>query len=76
MARESAKPVQWVGPVPKTCDLCGIFLAAAGPTFVDGATIYGPWVIMCKPCHETSGHGLGTGLGQEFNIKSGIKVGG
>lgn len=74
--RESAKQVQWAGPVPATCDLCGGKLLNLGPTFIDGATIYGPWAIMCKPCHETSGHGLGTGLGQEFNLKSGVKIAG
>jgi hypothetical protein len=73
MSRENAKPVKWAGKRPKACDLCSVSLD--GVDFVDGRTVYGPWANMCLPCHETSGLGLGTGLGQKFD-KDGLKVGG
>jgi hypothetical protein len=34
--------------------------------FVDGATAWGSWVIMCPDCHADKGVGLGPGRGQQY----------
>lgn len=53
----------WSGTPPTDCDLCGaVFIN----DFVDGATIFGPWVNMCPACHAAKGRGLGTGRGQHY----------
>jgi len=62
--------MNWVGSLPKHCDVCKCDLA--GKPFVDGATRMGPWGIMCFQCHRDSGVGLGTGRGQAYN-KDGSK---
>ena len=60
------KMKKWLGPKPQKCDLCrGKFV---DNHFIDGATIYGPWALMCTTCHSHFGHGLGTGRGQLYNL--------
>lgn len=54
---------QWLGVVPKVCDLCHRTL---GTVFVDGKTKSGPWGIMCPSCHKYHGYGLGVGKGQKY----------
>jgi hypothetical protein len=56
---------KWMGAKPDSCNLCGEKLGAG--QFVDGKTIFGPWAIMCPACHDLSGVGLGTGLGQKYD---------
>jgi len=34
--------------------------------FIDGATSFGPWGIMCPSCHAQYGMGLGGGRGQKY----------
>lgn len=66
----------WISPVPRTCDLCK---APITNTFIDGKTSFGPWAIMCEPCHNLNGKGLGQGKGQKYLQQSAghfIKVGG
>lgn len=53
----------WMGSKPVSCDLCKQPLTN---TFVDGRTKLGPWGMLCKPCHNTHGVGLGTGKGQAY----------
>ena len=52
----------WGGSEPK-CDFCG---RTTMKKFIDGATIAGPWAMMCIPCHRTLGMGLGLGKGQLY----------
>lgn len=52
----------WVGDIDK-CDLCGCEIK---DSFIDGVTQYGPWGIMCRPCHSRRGCGLGQGKGQRY----------
>jgi hypothetical protein len=56
----------WMGTRPCTCDICG---GRITKTFIDGKTKMGPWGIMCKACHKSKGVGLGTGLGQRYELK-------
>lgn len=59
---------KWLSSKPTKCDLCkGKF---RDNTFIDGKTVYGPWAIMCTTCHSHSGHGLGTGRGQKYNLET------
>ena len=61
--------LEWAGDI-SNCNLCGQEINDA---FVDGKTIYGPWGIMCMPCHIVKGCGLGIGKGQKYmkNRKTG-----
>lgn len=61
---------RWLGLLPKECDICHHPIKEA---FIDGATKFGPWAIMCPKCHSQVGRGLGTGQGQQYNA-SGVKV--
>ena len=54
--------LEWTGDI-SNCDLCHQKINNA---FVDGKTIYGPWGIMCIPCHIEKGCGLGIGKGQKY----------
>lgn len=56
-------PGQQYFPQPDTCDICRTPL---GTCFVDGATISGPWGIMCLDCFKDHGKGLGPGKGQKY----------
>lgn len=48
---------------PVLCEIC----KSPCPTqFVDGATSNNSWALMCVPCHNIFGRGLGTGRGQRY----------
>lgn len=64
--RRNRKESGWSGGLPTKCDLCGGDLRNG---FVDGRTSYGPWAIMCIPCHRVRGCGLGPGRGQEYDVE-------
>lgn len=72
-----SNPKKWLSPPPTKCDLCGDPLVSN--MFIDGR-IDGcrSWAIMCPLCHQESGVGLGTGLGQAYALRNGeyIKIGG
>ena len=55
----------WLSQVPPSCGLCNKEITT---DFVDGATVFGPWAIMCPTCHAAKGNGLGTGRGQAYNL--------
>ena len=60
------KRKQWMGPAPKTCQLCDETLV---DKFVDGViNILGQWACMCPDCHSRSGRGLGAGKGQLYTF--------
>ena len=52
-----------------TCALCG---AKFTRFFVDGKTRSGQWADMCPTCHVFEGLGIGTGIGQKYELKNGI----
>jgi hypothetical protein len=59
----------WMSDPPTRCDLCRKPIASY---FVDGATRYGPWAIMCADCcaeHMPHDGGFGTGKGQAYRRK-------
>lgn len=60
----TTEPAQWLSPVGD-CDMCHKPLTPTG-VIIDGATSFGPWALMCPPCHATYGRGLGTGSGQQY----------
>lgn len=64
-------PKKWLGTPPEKCDLCHKPLTQQ---FVDGATVYGPWGILCAVCHKRYGRGLGTGRGQRYDLKTLEKI--
>ena len=66
---------EWLSPRPAKCDLCGGDLIDEDH-FVDGKTTFGPWAIMCIPCHFFNGVGLGSRKGQLYDVKTLEKVGG
>lgn len=57
------EPVYWIGDVPIVCDICRQRIEN---TFVDGATMNGPWANMDLRCLRTHGRGLGRGRGQMY----------
>ncbi len=59
--------MKWGAPRPEKCDICRMKLKKE---FIDGATVLGPWGIMCKFCHLRRGRGLGIGKGQRFDLKT------
>ena len=63
---------KWLSPVEK-CDICRKPFES-GDTFIDGKTHQGPWGILCSPCHETHGIGLGTGKGQRYDFDTREKI--
>lgn len=65
---------RWLGDLPVTCDICCKEVTKGH--FVDGRTKMGPWGLMCMGCHSIRGVGLGTGRGQKYDAKTGLKVGG
>lgn len=80
---------QWLGPLPKQCQIClgsltSATVLARDPSdnmisvaaFVDGATRLGPWAVMCLDCHPHIGRGLGTGRGQMYRADNGEKLDG
>lgn len=64
---------KWMGMVPANCDLCHVPLS---DKFVDGATRFGPWAIMCPGCHRDQALGLGTGRGQMYDLQTLEKIDG
>jgi len=62
----------WLSPI-KNCDFCGENLKKS-PWFVDGATDQGPWACMCPICFDDHGKGLGMGMGQKFDSRTGRKL--
>lgn len=54
------------------CDFCHKVISDG--TYVDGATTIGPWANMCEGCYRLYGVGLGTGRGQRYDAKTGVKV--
>lgn len=72
--RREPKPVRWMSPAPKECDICRVSLEKKD--FVDGVTRMGPWGCMCLDCHSLYGRGLGTGKGQRYNGITLEKIGG
>jgi len=72
LACQDCKPVRtWMGAKPVSCQICGTTLS---DKFVDGATRFGPWAIMCPACHRDQALGLGTGRGQMYDLDSLEKV--
>jgi hypothetical protein len=69
------KQKKWMSASPVRCDICKCALDEH-ETFIDGVTVYGPWAIMCPPCHKEKGHGVGLGKGQEYDRATGTKVAG
>lgn len=53
---------KWIGDVPH-CDFC----KETKDEFIDGATKYGPWGIMCPNCFGIYGVGIGPGRGQRYS---------
>ena len=66
---------KWLGTWPAKCDICKDLLSE-DYYFVEGRTIKGPWALMCPICHQLNGVGLGTGLGQKYDSKTLVKLGG
>lgn len=73
--------------IPKICQLCDCDVtnpdANIAPAnmnqIVDGKTSprsagRGSWAYMCVPCHKANGVGLGIGLGQRFDVRTGSKL--
>ena len=54
----------WFGSDPVRCDVCEEPISGE---FVDG-NVRGisSWAMMCIPCHESIGAGLGSGRGQKY----------
>lgn len=62
--------IQWHGPVPESCDICGEPVA---DEFIDGVTQYRRWAFMCDECWRVIGCGLGPGRGQRYKLAAGVK---
>lgn len=62
---------KWRGTEPVECALCHRRLTWA---FVDGKTKMGIWALMCPECYAEVGVGLGTGLGQLYELPSKRKI--
>lgn len=57
-----AKAVYWLSHVG-ACEICDQPLTTL---MVDGKTNWGPWALMCVPCHTVHGGKLGLGIGQKY----------
>ena len=69
------KPRYWQG----RAETCGVCRQPLLNTMIDGATLAGPWALMCAGCHARIGAGIGQGLGQEYQRTADnrwLKVGG
>ena len=63
--------VVWTSPLD-CCDICGTrfgFPPVASPVMFDAALKSGPWANVCEPCFNLDGKGLGTGLGQRYELQ-------
>lgn len=78
MSGKPNRPGTWASPLPTQCDLCGVTLANQKdeePTFIDGRIAgRSSWAIMCRLCHGRHGAGTGTGFGQVYRVKDGLKL--
>lgn len=64
---------KWMGSKPVKCDLCGGELE---DVFYDARTTSGPWGILCSMCFAVHGVGIGTGMGQIYNLNTLEKLAG
>jgi hypothetical protein len=71
-AKEQPKK-KWLSSLPTHCQICHNPLR---DVFVDGATRFGPWAILCRKCHILRGCGTGTGRGQVYNLNTLEKIAG
>jgi len=53
----------WRGDAIDACVICDEHIQHQ---FVFGATIAGPWTVMCVQCFYVVGRGLGDGLGHAY----------
>jgi hypothetical protein len=53
----------WLGQSPTRCEICK---RSIEETFVDAATLQGPWMVLCLRCHECHGRGFGPQRGQLY----------
>lgn len=65
----------WSGSTPFQCQVCGRKFSAEDKHFYDFKTQSRIWAIGCESCWKKVGCGLGTGLGQKYDLKSRLKVG-
>jgi len=61
-----SNPRYWHGQIRHVDDFDQIIT----DTFIDGATLIGPWAIMTPESFSTYGRGLGTGRGQKYKKQS------
>lgn len=59
--------VYWLSAV-SDCEICNRPLTKE---MVDGKTNWGPWALMCVPCHNNHGGRLGLGIGQKYEKQPG-----
>ena len=65
--------IKWLGK-QENCDICKDTLGRFN-TFYDGRLKdRTAWALMCKECWQYYGAGLGTGIGQEFDIFTKEKI--
>ena len=57
------KQIYWASAVTKNCQACGRVLHSA---FYDARLKDGVWGIVCDPCFQIRGVGLGVGRGQRY----------
>jgi hypothetical protein len=70
------KEKKWVGTFPKLCDGCGRSLDKF-EYFCDARASHGHWGLFCPSCHRSiCGGKLGVGLGQKYDSKTLVKIGG
>lgn len=62
---------KWMGAIPEKCDVCHNEFK---DVFIDGATLMGPWGLLCESCHQEVGIGLGIGRGQKYDLKTEMKI--
>lgn len=59
----------------KPCDVCHQPLKRFNRFYDASVPLYGgKWGFLCKQCFSECGCGLGTGVGQEFDSKTGVKT--
>jgi hypothetical protein len=67
--------MKWIGEVPEKCEACG--QPFTGNVFFDAAVgVRRIWGLVCLTCHTLSGHGLGTGKGQKYDLTTREKLDG
>ena len=60
-------------PSTNNCQLCDGGLRRYD-TYYDANTITGHWAWICRECWQFYGVGLGTGLGQEYDSATNMKL--